>query len=208
MIKKVIAALWNSVAAARFAFKAMLVRWRYPAGSFSIGRGSKLFPSADIVINNAGKDGKITIGDNTLVRGELLNFGHGGNIQVGDFCYIGRETHIWSASNISIGDRVLISHNVNIFDNLTHPLSAMERHTQFKLIISSGHPTAISLDEKPITIRSDALIGCGAIILRGVTIGEGAVVGAGAVVTRNVPPWTIVAGNPAKVIREIPEHER
>ena len=62
--------------------------------------------------------------------------------------------------------------------------------------------------EKPVLICDDVLIGCMAVILKGVTIGEGAIVGAGSVVTKDVPPWTIVAGNPARVIREIPEDER
>jgi acetyltransferase-like isoleucine patch superfamily enzyme len=51
-------------------------------------------------------------------------------------------------------------------------------------------------------------IGANVIILKGVTIGEGAIVGAGSVVTKDVPPYTIVAGNPARIIREIPENER
>ena len=60
----------------------------------------------------------------------------------------------------------------------------------------------------PVRIRRGAWIGARAIVLKGVTVGVGSVVGAGAVVTKDVPDWTIVAGNPARVIREIPEHER
>ena len=127
---------------------------------------------------------------------------------IGQYCYIGKDSRIWSSVNISIGDRVLISHNVNIFDNITHPLSPKARHEQFKEIISKGHPKKIDLDEQPITISNDALIGCMSIILRGITVGEGAVVGAGSVVTKDVPPYTIVAGNPAKIIKEIPLEDR
>ena len=56
---------------------------------------------------------------------------------------------------------------------------------------------------KPVLIGNNVWVGCRAIILKGVTIGEGAVVAAGAVVTKDVPPFTLVAGNPARVIREV-----
>jgi acetyltransferase-like isoleucine patch superfamily enzyme len=150
----------------------------------------------------------IVLGADTHVRGELFTFGHGGRIIIGQDCYIGDGTRIWSARSITVGDRVLISHNVNIFDSLTHPISAKRRHRQFKEIATTGHPRELDLDEKPIRIDNDAWIGSQSTILRGVTIGEGAIVGAGSVVTKDVPPWTIVAGNPARVIREILENER
>ena len=63
--------------------------------------------------------------------------------------------------------------------------------------------TKIPEKEPFIKVGADAWIGAGAIILPGITIGEGAVVGAGAVVTKNVEPYTVVAGNPAHVIRTI-----
>lgn len=103
---------------------------------------------------------------------------------------------------------MLISHNLNIFDNSTHPLNAALRHQQFKDIIRTGHPKRLQLDERPVIIKDDVLISCISIILAGVTIGEGAIVGAGSVVTHDVPPWTLVAGNPARIIRELSENER
>ncbi len=166
-----------------------------------------LYPSA-LIVNNYGKKDAIVIKAFSHIKGELLTFGHGGKILIGSYCYVGEYTRIWSAKQIQIGDRVLISHNVNIFDNSTHPLRASLRHQQFKDIISKGHPRNIDLNEKPIIIHDDVLISCMSIILSGVTIGEGAIVGAGSVVTRDVPPWTIVAGNPAKVIRQLSEDER
>jgi acetyltransferase-like isoleucine patch superfamily enzyme len=160
------------------------------------------------VINNLGDSGAITIGAHTHVKGEILTFGHGGKIRIGEYCFVGEHSRIWSAKDIAIGDRVLISHNVNIFDNATHPVSAKERHQQFRQIITSGHPRRIDLAERPVIIENDALIGCMSLILAGVTIGEGAIIGAGSVVTKDVPPYTIVGGNPARVIREIPPDER
>jgi len=60
----------------------------------------------------------------------------------------------------------------------------------------------------PVKISNKAWIGVRAIVLKGVTIGEGAVVGAGSIVTSDVPPWTIVAGNPARIIRPLTDEER
>lgn len=172
-----------------------------------LGHGAKLASSARI--RNISADSRhIQIGCNTLVAGELLIFPHGGSISLGEWCFIGEGARIWSAASINIGDRVLISHNVNIFDSLTHPLRAQQRHEQFKAIMQTGHPHSIDLGERPVSVKSDAWIGANACVLRGVTIGEGAVVGAGAVVTKDVPPYTIAAGNPARVIRELRPDER
>lgn len=170
-------------------------------------KGVKLHLTARIHNKHASKKA-IRIGENTQILGELMLFGHGGDISIGDFCYVGEHTRIWSALKINIGHRVLISHNVNIFDSLTHPISAGNRHLQYLHIITKGHPKQLQLDEASIDIRNDVWIGTNAIILRGVTIGEGAIVGAGSVVTKDVAPWTIVAGNPAKIMREIPPDER
>jgi acetyltransferase-like isoleucine patch superfamily enzyme len=156
------------------------------------------------IINIGGDSGLIRLGANTIVAGELLVFAHGGRIDVGEWCYIGAGTRIWSGAGISIGNRVMISHGVSIFDNQTHPIDPVERHNHFKEISLRGHPREIDLGDMPVTIEDDAWIAAGAIILRGITIGRGSIVAAGAVVTCSVEPMTIVAGNPAKVIRRVP----
>jgi acetyltransferase-like isoleucine patch superfamily enzyme len=134
--------------------------------------------------------------------GELMTFAHGGNISIGEWCYVSSGSRVWSAASIQIGDRVLIAHNVNIFDSLTHPLDATARHEHFKAISTVGHPRQIDLGERPVIIHEDVWIGAGAFVLRGVTIGACAIVAAGAVVTRDVPANCIVAGNPAAIVRE------
>jgi acetyltransferase-like isoleucine patch superfamily enzyme len=167
------------------------------------------FLSHSARIRNAlGDSSQITIGANSHVRGELMVFAHGGRISIGQWCYIGVGTRIWSGASIDIGDRVLISHSVNIFDNLTHPIRASDRHVQARQIFTIGHPREIFLDDKPIKISDDAWIGACAIIMRGVTIGRGGIVAAGAVVTKDVPDYSIVAGNPAVVVRELSPDER
>jgi len=172
-----------------------------------IGPGATLGRTARIR-NASGDSSNIVIGPNTHVLGELFIFAHGGAIRIGDWCYVGEGSRIWSASSIEIGDRVLISHSANIFDSLTHPLQAAARHAQVRQILEQGHPLDTSLDEKPVKIGNDAWIGAGAMILRGVTVGEGAVVAAGAVVTKDVPAYSIVAGNPAVLVRELSPDER
>ena len=171
------------------------------------GDGAMLYASARIS-NNLKDPAAIRIGAFTHVRGELLTFGHGGRIELGAYCYVGEGTRLWSADRITVGDRVLISHNVNIFDNDTHPIDdPCARHAQYVSIITSGHPPRIDLRERPVVIEDDVLIGCQSIVLPGLRVGRGAVVGAGAVVTKDVPQRTVVAGNPARVVRELPPEE-
>ena len=183
-----------------------IYRHFFPKINYVIGDGSKLFPQAKV--HNSLAKSAITIGNQTRILAELHVFPHGGQIKIGDECFIGEGTRVWAGKSISIGNRVLISHNVNIFDSQTHSFSAKERNKHFKQIFSTGHPKEIDLGERPIVIEDDAWIACMSIILRGVHIGQGAVVAAGSVVTKDVPAWTIVAGNPAKVIRTLSEDER
>lgn len=168
---------------------------------------ARLYPTARI-LDHAGRGKAIQIGPHTHVRGELMTFGHGGRIALGAYCYVGEQTRIWSAYDIAIGDRVLISHGVNIFDNDTHPHGPRARHEQFKAIITTGHPDRLDLDGAPVVLEDDVLVGCMSIILAGVTVGRGSIVGAGSVVTKDVPAWSVVAGNPARVLRELTAEER
>lgn len=162
--------------------------------------GSRILKTARIV-NIFGENSRIVLGENAVVAGELLTFAHGGLIDIGKWSFVGPGTRIWSGASVKVGDRVLISHNVNILDNLAHPLDASARHEHFKRMMTEGHPRDVELGDRPIVIEDDAWIGAGAIILRGVTIGRRSIVGAGAVVASNVPDDVTVVGNPARVIR-------
>ncbi len=152
--------------------------------------------------SSRGRD-KVVIGSNTHILGRLSVFAHGGQIEIGNDCYVGEYSQIWSFNSVVIGDRVQISHGVNIHDNNAHSLSAQRRHNHFKAILSTGHPKVLDdVPAKPIVIEDDAWIGFNSTILKGVTIGRGAVVGANTVVTKDVAPYTVVVGNPARVIGE------
>jgi len=165
-------------------------------------RTTRLLSSARI-FNIGGPSERIRLGEYCTIRGELLVFPHGGRITVGDWSYIGEGTRIWSGAEIAIGNRVMIAHNVNIFDNQTHPLDPAARHAHYRHIYEKGHPADIELGDRPVEIEDDAWIGAGATILRGVCIGRGAIIGAGSVVSEDVPSMTIAKGNPACVVQRI-----
>jgi acetyltransferase-like isoleucine patch superfamily enzyme len=165
-------------------------RLRRAAGC-QLGSGSALLPEAEI--NNFMQDpARISIGDNSFIRGRLLLYGHGGRISIGDWSYIGTRTEIWSMDSISIGHRVLISHDVNIHDGTGHSSNAEERHAHFKHIITRGHPAQSTqlpgVKSAPVIIEDDVWINFGVTILRGVRIGRGSIIAAGSLVTHDVPP--------------------
>ncbi len=168
----------------------------------TINEQSRFYASAN-VINMQGKKTSIRIGHHTHIRGELLIYAHGGDIEIGSYCILGEHSRIWSSCSVKIGDRVLIAHNVNIHDNNAHPISAAARHQHFKAIITTGHPANINLNEKAVLIEDDVWIGFNATVMKGVTIGKGAIIAANSVVTKNVEAYTLVAGNPAVFIKQL-----
>ncbi|MBO1057380.1 MAG: acyltransferase [Dolichospermum sp. JUN01] len=150
----------------------------------------------------------ITIGKNGLILGELAVFSYGGKIEIGEDCYIGEGTRIRSANSIKIGNEVMISDNVTIYDTDAHSLNHTLRHQEFVevVILNNLIKDAKELDVKsaPVSIEDHVWIGFNAAILKGVTIGKGAIIGASSVVTKDVEAFTVVVGNPAKVIKKLP----
>jgi acetyltransferase-like isoleucine patch superfamily enzyme len=167
----------------------------------TIGKNSRFYEQAKI--SNLQSDiSKINIGERTHIRGYLLIFAYGGNINIGINSYVGENSYIWSGENIQIGDNVLISHNVNIIDSNSHEMDSIDRALGYRNLIEIGHPKEKgSILTSPIVIKDYAWINFNSVILKGVTIGKGAVVGAGTVVTKDVPDYAFVAGNPAKIIK-------
>lgn len=158
-------------------------------------------------INLKGSNGcYINVGNNSIVHSKISFERIGSKVSIGKNTFIGKS-HLVAASEIYIGNNVLISWGVSIVDHNSHSVIYSERS---KDIIDwrNGKKDWSTVEAKPIHISDKTWIGFNSIILKGVTISEGAIVGAGSVVTKDVPAWTIVAGNPAKVIREIPENER
>ena len=178
----------------------LIMKLRKFGDRYRQGNQTKVLLSKIIISKTAS--GSITLGNNVFCHGELYCFFNKGEIKIGDFCYIGEGSRIWALSSVTIGDRVLISHNVFIVDNQTHPIDPLIRHQQYKAKFGFPFPENINLEEKPIYIEDDVWIAANSIIMRGVRIGKGAIVGAGSVVTKDIPAGAKVAGNPAKIIFE------
>lgn len=157
--------------------------------------------------NHSSDKERILIGNGVLIDGTIECYKKG-SIIIGDYSFIGRS-RVYCATSVSIGKGVLVSDNVCIMDSDLHSYSASERYVGAKAWVDGEFPdvyTSISSD--PIIIGDYVWIGFGACILKGISIGTGAIVGAGSVVTRDVTPWTVVAGNPAREIKTIPVDER
>lgn len=166
-----------------------------------------LHPTAQIE-NILRKPEAIVIGAHTHIRGQLLTFWNSGQITIGEWCYVGEGTRIWSQSSISIGNYVLIAHLVDIHDTNSHPIDWRERRLDTEAILSGGYRTPTQTVSAPVTIEDDVWIGFKATVMKGVRIGRGAIVSAGAVVTKDVEPWSVVAGNPARTIAELSPAEK
>lgn len=129
-----------------------------------------------------------SIGDETKI-GTFVEIQKG--VRIGSRCKI--SSHTFVCEGVDIEDEVFIGHGV-MFTNDLYPRATTD---------GGGLQTEADWAVRPTRIKHRASIGSGAVLLCGVTVGESAIVGAGAVVTKDVPPFTIVAGNPARILRKI-----
>lgn len=192
----------------RLGFLKQLMRPATTANLCQMGAGSSLGDEG-IVENILGDPRAVKLGNHSVCRGRLLTYGHGGNISIGDWCYIGVRSEVWSMVSVTIGDRVLISHDVNIHDGTAHSLDPAERHAHFKKLLTEGHPDEWQdlpgVHAAPIVVEDDVWISFGVTILRGVTIGARSVISAGSMVTRDVPPDSLYRNSIEPVIQPLSE---
>jgi len=139
----------------------------------------------------------------SLYLGVMFDLGQNARMEIGNFVLM-NGARIICDSEITIGDHCLISWNVVLMDTYRLPLEALERRAELeKLAARSPRRAAAETSAQPIHIGPNVWIGFDSCVLPGATIGQGAVVGARSVVTTDVPPYSIVAGNPARVIRQL-----
>jgi acetyltransferase-like isoleucine patch superfamily enzyme len=165
---------------------------------------SNLFDTKEPVVLGPGhtiikcKPARLEVGRGVrLAGGNVLVIGTGrapARLSIGPRTIVGWDTRIMAATEVRIGARCMVSWNCNIFDSIGHRL----------WLVESGE----SEIEAPITIGDDVLIGPHSIIMKGVTIGNNSVIGAGSVVRKDVPPNSLVYGNPARRVATVERWER
>ena len=156
------------------------------------------------IVNCSGDERNISIGLYSVIDGILLVWNNAGRIKIGDYVYIGEDTRVYSAINVTIGDRVQIAHNCSILDSNVHSLDPRQRHLEFVENTCKGLNLLFDVRAREVTINDDAWVCASSIIHKGVTIGARSIVSAGSIVLSDVPNDVIVAGNPAKIVKFLP----
>ena len=183
-------------------------RWRVRRNCAEFGKNVKLRGRVDIRVFGGGK---VIIGDNVDIDGDLelwardnarivigdnchienlvrLNAALNGSVELGADTYVGKFTIINSWDRVTIGPNCLISGNVMIVD--------ADHDTKKGKLMNE-----LDIKKAPIEIGKNVWIAWGATVLKGVKIGDGAVIGAGSVVTKDIKPYAIAAGVPARIIK-------
>ena len=173
--------------------------------------GKKLLLKGVPVIFNK-KKATLIIGNNCCIKSSFLSNLVGlysktiivtrspnAEIIIGDNVGISGAT-IYARKSIHIGDNTAIGGNCKILDNDFHPIEFEERN---RLMNDPNGGDSELVPSRPIIIGKNCFIGCNSIILKGTVLGDGCVVGAGAVVCGTFEPNSVIAGNPAKVIKKL-----
>lgn len=152
------------------------------APSVKLGKGVRIFGFTNLYGCEIGDDTKI---------GTFVEIQKGARI--GSRCKV--SSHTFICEGVEVEDEVFIGHGVmftnDLFPRATAGSGALQTEADWKCL--------------PTKVKRGASIGSNATLLCGITIGEKALVGAGSVVTKDVPPYTVVAGNPARVIKKLPQ---
>ena len=153
----------------------------------------------------------VTIGKKGIIKANFIFESSEGNIKIGDNVHIGQANFICRKS-IEVGNDVTMAWGITIYDHDSHSIywdyRKNDNNQCYNDFLNYRGNNVFNKDwtnvkSKPIVIGDKVWIGFDVTILKGVKVGEGAVIAAKSVVTKDVPAWSVVAGNPAKVVKEI-----
>jgi acetyltransferase-like isoleucine patch superfamily enzyme len=166
-------------------------------GAVTVGQGTKLVWRR---LNRAAGN-RLTVGEHSIVQANIRFEDSGGTVRIGSRSFIGKSNLVCYRS-IDIGDDVIMSWGITITDHDSHSVDWRHRKSDV-MQWGEGYKDWMHVPHASVVIADKVWIGFNASILKGVTVGEGAVVGACSVVTRDVAPFSVVAGNPARLIRTL-----
>jgi acetyltransferase-like isoleucine patch superfamily enzyme len=158
----------------------------------------------------------VKIGEKGIIKANFIFESEKGEVSIGNNVHLGGVTFI-SRNKIEIHDDVTMAWGVMLYDHNSHSIYWEERKNDnyqcYEDYLNCNGNNVVNKDwscikDKPIIVESKVWVGFDVTILKGVTVGEGAVIGAKSVVTKNVKPWTVVAGNPAVVVKYLPEYKQ
>ncbi len=153
-----------------------------------------------VSLDDGSDKNDIILGDHVWMHGYLGSQNHG-KIIFGDHTKIGGNSVVTAVKSITIGDYTAIGDNVIITDNNEHSINPDDRLFMRRTPEDSPYRFWRYSDSKPIVIGSNVWIGSRSRINKGVTIGDNSIVAAHSVVTKDVPPNSIAAGNPARIVK-------
>jgi acetyltransferase-like isoleucine patch superfamily enzyme len=169
----------------------LIRRWRISRHMARAGAFVR-FP-IDGEVLEALDEGRLTIGRHTLLEpGCWITMTSEARISIGSGCFLNKNTMLAAQEGIEIGDHVMFANNCFVGD-ADHRFADPERPVTQQGFVPRG----------PVKIGSNVWFGVNCVVTGGVEIGDRSVIGANSVVTRDIPPATIAAGAPAKVLREI-----
>lgn len=131
-----------------------------------------------------------SVGDNVHIQ-KGFNIDSPNNVKIGSNVYVGPNNTWYGFGGITVGDGTIFAHNVEI----------MTRNHNYNSDDLESIPYDKTYVNKPVILKENVWVGSNVLIVPGITIGEGVVIGMGAVVTKDVPPYAVVGGNPARIIK-------
>jgi thioesterase domain-containing protein/acetyltransferase-like isoleucine patch superfamily enzyme/acyl carrier protein len=203
-IRDAVGALGNTYSKADFFLRALGGERRF--SRLSTAGEALIVGDRGQIVNLSGDPSRVRMGHHCLVDG-FLNVQEYAYLSIGSYCGIGVDARIDCAGYVEIGNGCTLAEGVYIIDGLHHPIRVNERIEHGIDLFQGSHiMDAYGPGTETSFVRIEDLvwIGIRAIVLSGVTIGRGSVIAAGAVVSQDVPPYSVVAGNPGKVIGQIP----